>query len=1684
MVVKSKQLIMKSVVGVLLGLSLFVLPGWAQTGVIVTVAGNGSSGISITSGSATSEPLNQPGGIFCDAVGNIYFSDSWNNRICKVDTLGGFSIVAGTGMLAGTGSGAYGGDGWAATAANLYHPLQLALDGAGNLIFADAGNNRVRKIDTSGIITTVAGKGVAGFTGDGGMATGANLNNPTGVAVDLAGNIYIADAGNNRIRKVSTTGLISTFAGNGIPGYSGDGVPAIATSLFYPSSIAADTLGNIYIADQLNNRIRMVSPAGMITTFAGVGVAGFSGDGGPAVAASLSNPCAVKVDAAGNLLITDFGNYRLRKIVGGNINTVAGTGTSGYSGDGGLAGAARIYSQDAVTDGRGNVVLADGQNNRVRKITFQSQAASDSLNLFVAPSCGTVSFSPTTTSTDSGLYAVIQYGDGTGGEAAMPALTTGGSGATITHIYPFTGTYTVKVVLWSTAGPIDSVTTNVNYRNCGDYTVFFYNDANGNCMRDSSEPYLTLPVLTRVDSAGVAVAMLSATSGFTYHEAGPAGTLYTFTVVSSSGQVPTCPSTGVFYDTVGAGGTSITIGFNCTDTSSQFDLAETPIAFAYPAGLQGAVAVSNKRCMPQSGGLKLTFDPKFAFSTSIPAADSVSGNSAYWSVGVLNATDSLPNTISFTLAPASGTLTVGDTVLTKCALAPAVGDADTTNNYWTRVDTVRAALPAAQLTVSPQGAVFPGTKLQYVLAYTNPTGARIGDLRITDTLPTYIDLQSLRMDAVNRVCIVEMESQGGYNIVHFDITDGLAASGVGGSLLLAFSARVSALAPLGAVIANDLTYTADGQPSTVSNTVTNWVQDTVSGSAEVCVGATALLSMPVVGGLWGCSNSNATIAGGVVTGVMPGLDTVYYTVRYPDTSFAASIVVSIGTIPTAGAILGDSSVCTGVTDTLADSVTGGVWVLTNGWASITPGGILTGVTAGMDTVNYIVSNACGADTARATIHVRPSPFAGAIIGPSGVCLGSTTTYSDSASGGNWSVSQFTLGGYSYGYLHAAATGVDTVKYTVTNSCGVAIAQKWVTVDSTPYVSSVTGPGHVCVGATATLSGLPSGGLWTASNVNLSVSGGIVSGLNPGLDTVTYTQSNACGNASLSRIDTVYAVPKEGAISGPSILCVGLSVTLIDTTLGGTWSVANISAVVGSGGLLTAVNVGVDTVFYSVNNICGTASTTLIVSVDAVPTPGVLLGSDSVCVGTTIPIISTAAGGHWRSTNIARALVDSVGVVTGVSRGNDTIVYKVSGYCGSDSSTFRIYVNEIPHVSPISAADSICVSATFAVFDSVPGGSWAFSNNTAAVFGSTMIRGISGPANDTLYYNLGNSCGTGSASKVVFVEPLPSTGNIITGDSIVCVGDSVHFTAMAFNDSASVWSSSNPLLASISSGSPFLVGLAAGIDTVRFGSFNHCGSAFISKPVTVAPVPDAGTIVGPDSVCVGATVTFADTVVGGSWISGGSGISINPDGLLTGIAPGSDSVVYKIHEFCGTATVAHAIIVAKPPSASITGGSIVCIGKNDTLFGNPAGGAWTDVAGDLTVDAAGIVTGIIPGSDSVLYTVTNVCGSKYDEVAVTVLSAWQCDSLDGTALIGNLSNAISVAPNPTHGGFEIHIPGMANDVVVGVCDVLGRPVEIRKVPDYAAGNIRCQLPDSRSGTYILTVKTAGAVSVIQLVLLGQ
>jgi hypothetical protein len=412
--------------------------------IIITCAGNGIDATGGDNGQATAASIREPSSLTVDASGNLYISDLLANRVRKVNVAGVISTFAGTGVAG------YAGDNGPATAAKLRSNWGLATQYGNYLLISDLNNFSVRRVSPTNIISTIAGTGVYAYSGDGGPASSAQLQAPKGIATDGAGNVYVS--GDSKVRKINTSGVISLFAGYGLSGptygYSGDGGPATLAQLSNIFGMATDGAGNVYICDADNNVIRKVNTSGIITTIAGNGTAGYGGDGGQATAAMLRHPLGVFVSSSGEIYIADHDNNRVRKVTtAGIISTVAGTGVPGFSGDNGPATAAQLDHPISVTiDASDNIYVADQKNFRVRKIVKSvaftgspsqnlnvcknsgptpinnllkvqdySAGLTDTWTIFAAPGHGIVSGSYSTTSTGgvltpAGLYYTPNVG--------------------------------------------------------------------------------------------------------------------------------------------------------------------------------------------------------------------------------------------------------------------------------------------------------------------------------------------------------------------------------------------------------------------------------------------------------------------------------------------------------------------------------------------------------------------------------------------------------------------------------------------------------------------------------------------------------------------------------------------------------------------------------------------------------------------------------------------------------------------------------------------------------------------------------------------------------------------------------------------------------------------------------------------------------------------------------------------------------------------------------------------------------------------------------------------------------------------------------------------------------------------------------------------------------------------------
>lgn len=1017
-------------------------PVFAQPGYITTIAGNGTSGYGADGVLATATNVGQSSAVFVDGSGNVYFDDS--NATQRIRCISPGGIVT---TFAGGGSSAA--DGIPATNASLgfFSKGSITADAAGNILFVDS--NRIRSISvTSGIITTVAGTTIAGFSGDGGPATAAQLYSPLGICVDLAGNIYIGDKQNHRIRKIAPSGIISTFAGTGVNGYSGDGGPATAAKLNCPAGLCADNSGNIYVADCYNSRIRKIDASGTITTYAGSASSGFAGDGGPATTAKLNYPFQLAIDLYGNIYIADYANNRVRMVAPtGIISTFAGGGSSLLSG---VAATAASLSgiRGICIDASNNLYIADNNHFRLCKTGMSvALASADSFNIFCNDICSGSTFTVTAPYTTTSYNQTTFFGDGTSFSSPITSGYSGTAGfAAFTHIYTLPGTYTAKTILYNGTSVADSTTYTYHVRMCNMLQTKFYIDNNSSLSYESSFDNLSYyPLTVEIDSNGLPIDTLTTTSGFYYSAYGVPGDIYAMKIIATiPGLASSSPTSGILYDTLQTAAYSGEInyfGLSCSTPGNNLRIHSANRCGAHRYG--GDLLVDNLFCSPTgSATVTLSISPKYQYQSCNIAPTSVSGNTLTWNLTGLT-TASTPIHIQVTGEKPSGSTSYlpGDTVHSYGIIGPWTGDTDTTDNVTNPVDTVKSGYDPNFIDVTPKGYIPSGTQLEYTIGFENTGNDTAFNIYVLDTLSDDLDPSTLSIVTASAAMDIYKFTAGGHTIVKFDfphinLLDSSYHNLCHGMLAYTIKTR-NGLPDCTHIPARAGIY-FDMNPVVMTNTIENIigpppVYATITGTSALCTGDVTTLLPSVPGGTWSVSNTNATVLGGTVTAVANGPVFVYYTMPAACGPITSQFLINIGA-PSPGFILSPSSVCAGSSISIAGSVAGGSWSVYNGNASLS-GTTLTGVIAGIDTLYYTISSACGNSVAQQTISIDTIVIPTSILGSTTVCEGSSITMSNITAGGVWSLSNTIATVSTGGIVTGVTAGSVQLTYTITNGCG-------------------------------------------------------------------------------------------------------------------------------------------------------------------------------------------------------------------------------------------------------------------------------------------------------------------------------------------------------------------------------------------------------------------------------------------------------------------------------------------------------------------------------------------------------------------------------------------------------------------------------------------------------------------------
>ena len=721
-----------------------------------------------------------------------------------------------------------------------------------------------------------------------------------------------------------------------------------------------------------------------------------------------------------------------------------------------------------------------------------------------------------------------------------------------------------------------------------------------------------------------------------------------------------------------------------------------------------------------------------------------------------------------------------------------------------------------------------------------------------------------------------------------------------------------------------------------SVTVTiNPLPSAIGGTANVCVGSITVFTNNISGGTWSSSNGNALVdVSGNVTGAIAGTATIAYTLG---SGCSSSAIVTVNPLPVD--ISGPSVVCLGTTATFNDISGGGTWSSGNSYvATIGTDGLVTGLVPGNANISYTLNTGC-----YTSVTITVNPAVSGITGATSICMGTTTTLVDASGGGTWTSTATgvaTIDGS--GDITGISAGTTNITYTLPTGC---IATTVVTVNP---ISAVINVSAVCVGSTITLSDATTGGSWSSNNTSIATVGatGLVAGISAGTTGITYVTASGCTASAIVTVN-----PAAAAITGNTVICVGLNSSLTDAG-GGVWSSSNtlVATIGSSSALVTGTGAGTAVISYTLATGC---TTTTLVSVNAVPLT--INGTTVICAGSITTLTDAVTGGTWSSSNTTVASAGSAtGVITGVAGGTSIVTYSMAGGC---YVTTTVTVNTI---QPVNGILSACIGSATSLSDASAGGTWSSSNPSIGSVGSSgIVTGISvGSVN--ISYTLLSGC---VRTVVVAINTSPSA---ISGPSSVCAGSTITLsdastggTWSSFSNSVSVGSSTG-----IVTGSTVYSGTA----TITYTAGAGCT---VSQIVTVNPVPIA--IGGSLSECAGTMITLTDATPGGTW-SGTGDLSVatvgtNSGTVTGGASAGTGTVTYTIPTGCYiTATNT---VLANP--VAIAGTFTVCVGSETTLTdATPGVLLWSSSNTAVAVASGFYIGGVSAGTATITYQVTSGC----------------------------------------------------------------------------------------------------------------
>ncbi len=540
------------------------------------------------------------------------------------------------------------------------------------------------------------------------------------------------------------------------------------------------------------------------------------------------------------------------------------------------------------------------------------------------------------------------------------------------------------------------------------------------------------------------------------------------------------------------------------------------------------------------------------------------------------------------------------------------------------------------------------------------------------------------------------------------------------------------------------------------------------------------------------------------------------------------------------------------------------------------------------------------------------------------------------------------------------------------------------------------------------------------------------------------------------VDTLAA-----SITGTSIVCAGSTTMLSNTTPDGVWSAMHPDTLtVDAAGLVSGIGFGVDTVWYTVTNECGMSSAWATVRVDTTMVPAMITGPSHVCVGNMITLMNTnVIGTHsWTTGMTGNSSVSASGVVTGLMSGMDTVTYTITNACNMLVATKEITIEVLPAAGTITGAGAVCAGSWIGLSSSEMGGIWLSGTPSVAVVNSAgNVTGI-GIGTSAISYYQSNSCGAAIATHIVTVDIAAAP---IVGNDSVGIDSTLMLTNIV---PGGIWSSLDEMIATVGSASGTVTGIDTGITTIMYTVTNTCGTTSSIITMNVGGLPDAGTLTGPDTVCVGSTITLTPSVAGGTWVSRHDTIAtVDASGVVTGVELGRDTVDYYVTTAFGRSRVTKRVYVNDIPMVSIEAPASVALGGNYTLTVTPTGGAFTTSNPAMTpLVGYGVFVVIDTGTSVFTYVATNGCGSVTARDTVRLAGASNVKS------VGNAASMLSIFPNPTQGALNINITtDVTEEIVFTLTNVAGQKVQEFVISSNTTAPINVEQP---AGVYTLTAVT--------------